>query len=292
MPATRDVHGRDAIAEFRERALRLGPAQNLVGILSRPEASGSERPAVVVLNAGVLHRVGPHRLHVRLTRRLAALGFAGLRLDLAGIGDSLAVAGTRSFRESAVADTQVAMDELTAQTGAARFVLVGLCSGADNALATAASDPRVAGLVILDPPSYRTTRARLRKAAHQVAQRGLRGALAWGLAVGRRELGERIAARRHRAAAPPSEGRETPPLAGYRQQLEALLARDVKILAIYSGGLGERYNHVDQLFEYAPALRGRLTHAYFPDANHLFTERAQQTELLDTIAVWVDRRFR
>ena len=42
----------------------------------------------VFLSAGLLHRVGPHGLHVRLARELAQMGFSSLRVDLAGTGDS------------------------------------------------------------------------------------------------------------------------------------------------------------------------------------------------------------
>jgi hypothetical protein len=110
----------------------------------------------------------------------------------------------------------------------------------------------------------------------------------WGLVAARRRLG----ALRQRAGSgqgPPSEGRGTPPLAVYRDQLDRLLARGVKIFAIFTGALNERYNESDQLFEYAPELRGRVDVAYFPNANHTFTERAQQATLLDAVTGWIDR---
>ncbi|KAB2882946.1 MAG: hypothetical protein F9K40_23225, partial [Kofleriaceae bacterium] len=144
-----------------ERAMALGAEANLIGILSGPalpaaSPSRTPRPVVIFLNAGVLHRVGPHRLHVNLARRLAARGISSLRLDLSGIGDSRSVPGSLSFRQSAVADTRAAMDQLGAELGARRFILFGLCSGADNALATAEVDPRVTGIIVLDPPAYVT----------------------------------------------------------------------------------------------------------------------------------------
>src|SRR5688572_9512999 len=105
MSATRERPGHERDASIiRDEALRLGPDGQLVGILSHP-AGGRARtphaPAVIVLNAGVLHRVGPHRLHVSLTRRLAVQGFASVRLDLGGIGDSVATSDAATFRESA-----------------------------------------------------------------------------------------------------------------------------------------------------------------------------------------------
>ena len=81
-----------------------------------------------------------------------------------------------------------------------------------------------------------------------------------------------------------------PPAATYRAQLTALVDRGVAILAVFSGALAERYNHEDQLFELFPELRGRVDRAYFPGANHMFTELHSQAELTATVTAWIARR--
>ena len=202
--------------------------------------------------------------------------------------------GALSFRQSAVVDTRSAMDRLEADTDARRFVLFGLCSGADNALAAAAVDERVVGLVLLDPPTYVTARARARRLAARVRRLGsMRAVAAWGAAT----LARRVRARFGAASGPPREadaevsgGREMPPVAEYRAQLRTLVDRDVAVLAVFSGVLGERYNATNQLFELFPELRGRIDVAYFPAANHTFTERAAQAQLRSTVCAWLDRR--
>lgn len=309
---TRHLGAPSGDGAVRERALQLGPEGELVGVLAAPAEAPppGARPVVVFLNAGVIHRVGPHRLHVILARRLAARGVTSLRLDLSGIGDSRALPGALSFRQSAVADTQTAMDWLAAETGARRFVLFGLCSGADNALATAAADARVAGIVIVDPPAYVTPRARARKLARRFGRvrsiDGVRELAAWGArAVTRRVVARLSAVTALRPPAPPpppvddpagvdqdgfTGGRELPSPAAYRAQLAALVDRGVGVLAVYSGALGDRYNHEDQLFELFPELRGRVDRAYFPTANHTFTELAAQAALATTVTGWIDGR--
>jgi hypothetical protein len=304
MTATRERQGHPRIdPSVRDEALRLGPEGQLVGILSRPPGGASparsDAPpgapglALVILNAGVLHRVGPHRLHVLLARRLAAAGIAGLRLDLGGIGDSIASSAATSFRESAVADTRAAMTGLGDTVGAGRFVLFGVCSGADNAIATAIADDRVAGVVLVDPPTYPTLRGQLRYLRTRIAERAdPREILRWGMMVAERRLRLAIALLGRRTVDdPPSEGRELPPVASFGAQLTTLLDRGVRIFAVFSGIHGARYNHVDQLFELFPALRGRLDHAYFPSANHTFTELDAQAQLLDAVAGWMAKRF-
>jgi pimeloyl-ACP methyl ester carboxylesterase len=298
-----------------ERPLVLGADANLVGIVTAPglpsdgtpglSATGASPPAtptvpaspvVIFLNAGVIHRVGPHRLHVKLARQLADRGITSLRLDLSGIGDSRSVPGSLSFRQSSVADTRAAMDHLSAELGATRFAIVGLCSGADNALATAEVDPRVTHLVVLDPPAYVTPRAQARRMARRVRSLGgARATLAWGANAVARRVRQKVAALRgddgDDAADENDEkytgGRETPPPDVFRTQLTKLVERRVRILAIYSGALGTRYNHADQLFELFPEMRGRVDRAYFPAANHMFTELDEQRALMRTVIDWL-----
>jgi pimeloyl-ACP methyl ester carboxylesterase len=237
--------------------------------------------------------VGPHRLHVALARRIAAAGVASLRVDLGGIGDSVASSDATSFRESAVADTRVAMTALTAALGAQRFILFGVCSGADNSLATALVDDRVAAIVLVDPHTYPTRRSQLRYLRTRVAERGsARDAARWGLTVAVRRLGQ-LADRLRRPADPESSsgGRERPPIEVFRSQLTALVDRGVRVLAVYSGIHGAGYNDRDQLFELFPELRGRIDHMYFAGANHTFTELGVQAELIDAVTAWITKRF-
>jgi hypothetical protein len=263
----------------RDDVLRFGPDEQLVGIVSQPATAAAT--SFVLLNAGVLHRIGPHRLHVTLARRLAERGFTTLRLDLGGIGDSVASSDAPTFRESAVADTRLAMSGLPQQ----KHVIFGVCAGADNALATALVDDRVAGIVLVDPYVYPNRRGQLRHLRAKLSGMSPVQAMRWGYSVARR----RVLARLAREASAPRSGREHPPIEDYRIQLNALVEKRVQILAVYSGAHEARYNHEDQLFELFPELRGRVERAYFPLANHTFTELDAQAELVATVERWMSR---
>lgn len=284
MPATQQLTEPMSI---REQVLRFGADEQLVGIVTRPTVAAAT--AVTILNAGVLHRIGPHRLHVSLARRLAERGFLTLRLDLGGIGDSVPSSDAITFRDSAVADTRLALGDL----GPARHVIFGICAGADNAMATALLDDRVAGIVLVDPHAYANRRAFVRALRMKLAKQGPRSALRWGAGRIVREVQRRAIAFRDRHQPPvPAEGREPPPMESFRLQLQAIAERGVKVLAIYSGALGTNYNHEDQLFEVFPELRGKIDRAYFPNANHTFTELAEQADLIDAVTDWIATRFR
>ena len=105
---------------------------------------------MILLNAGIIHRVGPGCLYVKLARRLARLGFVVLRFDFSGVGDSPSRTDNLPFARSAPQEAQEAMDYLRDTRGAQSFVLGGLCTGAVVSFQTALADPRVAGLLLLN----------------------------------------------------------------------------------------------------------------------------------------------
>jgi hypothetical protein len=278
-----------ASQSVREVALCIGADQGIVAVRTDP-AQRSSDTGVLLLNAGVIHRIGPHRLHVTLARQFAAMGLAALRLDLSGIGDSRAIPGTLSFRDSAVADIRTAMDQFSTDCAVHHFLLFGLCSGADNALAAAAVDLRITALILVDAPAYATRQSRRRHWLSRLPQgRGLSSLPSCLLAlarVGWHSLASRFAARRSVHAKHQESARKPPPQAEFESMVTALVDRGTRILFVYSDALGVRYNAKDQLFEAFPSLRERVDVAYFPGTNHVFTEHAQRERLVACVLDW------
>lgn len=141
---------------MNEEALVFGKEKSLVGIVTYPNKAGRETklPAVILANAGMVHRVGPHRIHVKMARRLALQGFLVLRFDFSGIGDSGPRFDNLPAQQSRIAELQDAMDELYKLKGAEEFILAGICSGAIASYQAGCVDPRVVGLVQINPPGY------------------------------------------------------------------------------------------------------------------------------------------
>jgi alpha-beta hydrolase superfamily lysophospholipase len=145
--------------QVREQYFCFGSDQRLFGIAAEPAdtAARSGRPAIVFLNVGANHHVGPNRMYVSLARELAALGYLGFRFDVAGLGDSRHAPNTRENRlysKDSVADVKAAMTFLGERYKAERFILVGLCSGAYLAFHTCIEDSRVAGQILLNPQTF------------------------------------------------------------------------------------------------------------------------------------------
>ncbi|HEV3192166.1 MAG TPA: alpha/beta fold hydrolase, partial [Polyangiaceae bacterium] len=142
------------IGAAREEAVRFG---GLFGLLTEPtEQTSRSRTGIILIDSGANHRIGNNRLYVTWARSWAACGFRVLRFDLAGIGDSPVPPGRRAkevYSPMAMPETRAAMDFLE-RRGCNRFVLGGICSGAYIAFHTAVDDPRVAGILLMNPPTF------------------------------------------------------------------------------------------------------------------------------------------
>lgn len=282
------------VAYGREKAVRFGTSASLVGVMTEaaPGTASAGRPAVLFLNSGILHRVGSCRMHVRIARELSAAGFHTLRFDYSGIGDSDQRRDALSFEESAVIETREAMDYLQKAKGVTRFILMGLCSGADMGHDTAIADERVVGLNLLDGWAYKNTGFY----AHHYGPKLLK----WR--VWQNSIRIRLAMLRHGAASvraqmPNSEGveyvvpkyvRVFPPKGRIASDLRKFAARGVRMSFIWTGGLPE-YNHRGQ---YAATFRdvpfaGLLHEDHMPDADHILTGLDQQQRFTRHTVAWM-----
>lgn len=110
-----------------------------------------ERPidiAVLIVVGGPQYRVGSHRQFVQLSRFLAAENIASMRFDYTGMGDSQ---GQKKQFDAICDDIKIACDALVAETGKSNVVIWGLCDAASAAMIYAHKDPRICGLILLNP---------------------------------------------------------------------------------------------------------------------------------------------
>jgi pimeloyl-ACP methyl ester carboxylesterase len=281
---------------WTEQVVTFGPTRELFAIDTLPTAPKAV-PAVLILNAGILHRVGPNRLHVELARRVAARGHRAFRFDLAGIGDSPARRDGRELGEGVKADIDAA---ITCLKNPAGVVVFGLCAGADNALRAAARHPQVVGAVLLDPTVFRTPgwyvrRARLRARDPESWRRLARLARA-GVSRALERLkppaGDACATGPAR-----EEGRPEFFYTGFstvhevEAHLIAALARDVQLYYAFTGGWSEIYNYETQLRDNHPKVDfgHRLRLRWNPDADHTYTARPLRDALLRDLDEWLAR---
>lgn len=285
-----------------ERVLSFGRRADQVGVLSVPADSGAPaeprsssampptRPAVLFWNVGVNHRVGPFRVFVDLSRRLAEAGFVAFRFDASGFGDSAVRRDAVSDSEREELDIADAMDAVTRRTGVNRFILVGFCSSVDSAHRVAVKDPRVVGTIQIEGYSFRTKGHTLRvplrllnpqrwRRLRTLSTRALLGRL-----IGQHE------------PVPGGGGavfqRVYPSWPSYAREIAVLSQRQVEMLFVYVGG-DTTFNHIEQfwdMFETPETDRRRIEVTYRPKADHTFYDVEQRHELVEQVIGWLSAR--
>lgn len=281
-----------------EETVVFGKSTPMIGVITDPPKRqvSADRPAVVLLNSGIVHRVGPNRLYVRMARTLADMGYVVLRFDFSGIGDSGPRADTLPFVQGAIAETQAAMDFLCANRAVSRFVLAGICSGALISLRVAASDPRVVGAISINLAGHRSrnglyygrTLLRHYKRIAFSKSFGLRacrntlfGKIDFAVLLqAMRSLGASLFAGNHSAANQPDP---------FATLLRQLVDRGVRLALVHSEG--------DEGLDYMYLVLGheirqwvsedRLAFVLIPGANHTFTLLQNQEDLLDAVREWM-----
>jgi pimeloyl-ACP methyl ester carboxylesterase len=277
---------------MKEETLLFGTGQGLVGTLNVPNPRTGSL-GVILLNAGMIHRIGPHRVNVRLARELARHGIASIRFDLAGHGDSARPSGSLPFQDQAVEDVRQAADALGSATGLKRFAVFGICSGAYHAFNAAMKDERLTTLMLFDAFRYPTWKTRVIYYLTRLRQpQPLRRAVGFGgrmlrqLATGNDP---------HAAATTPVAELERlgvidvfPLKEAAGSGLKTLLDRGVRIFVVYSGSAVEGYNYrrqfEDTFAEYGVA--GRVQVDYKSDLDHQFTTCADQQEFIRELVAW------
>jgi hypothetical protein len=277
-----------------EQTFFFGTRSHLPGTLTLPHGSPSRRVAMLLLPSGVIHRIGPHRINVKLARRLSEHGFASLRLDLSSIGDAMPSRSALPYAEQAVEEIRAAMDAVTERTGVDRFLLYGICTGAVHAFAATRADERVAGLYMQDGYAWPTLRTRVRRwllpivgepdRVWRAFVRRLRAVPSLPGALGAR-AGE-DAPDDDGADAPLGPGGRTP--AQFAALVDALAERGTSVRLLYTGSLLNLYNYPSQFADTVPirSAAGLVACDFLPDVDHTLSNLHAQRVLTAAILQW------
>lgn len=278
------------VSRIRERAVTFGPNRSLVGIATTPIPPAPEnRPAVILLNAGLIHRVGANRLYVRVARALAQAGYPVFRFDFSGIGDSETRQDVLDLDEALRLDIADALAHMEASQSSRSFVLFGLCSGANNGFRYAVQDDRITAVVLIDPVAFRTFRHKVRF----FGRRLFRPRVWWNVLRGRnafvRDFLRRVAGRQ----TPEQQIENAYPLgpgrAEMRNGLRTLIDREVEALIVYTGGLEWQYNYREQFQDMFPeeSVSPRVQVEFLEDADHTFSAEAHKVWIVELATTWI-----
>ncbi len=260
----------------------------LAGILHAPA-----RPCdvgVVVIVGGPQYRAGSHRQFVLLARDVASAGFAVLRFDYRGMGDS---DGARRGFDAVTADVGAALTEFQLRVPAVRrVVLWGLCDGASAALLYLddTHDSRVSGLCLLNPWVRSDASLARTYVKHYYARR-----------LGEREfwaklLGGRVGARAWRALVAnvrdQARARDTSAALSYQQRMaRAWESFRGRVLLVLSGDDYTAKEFIDVARQDA-AWSGSLRHPHvqrhdLPGVDHTFSTGGSGHQVSNLTVQWL-----
>jgi exosortase A-associated hydrolase 1/exosortase A-associated hydrolase 2 len=277
-----------AVVAFQGRQGRLW------GVLSRPhDSAAASTLAVLVVVGGPQYRAGSHRQFVSLARRLAKEGFATLRFDYAGMGDS---EGEKPDFLACGPDLAAALTALMqACPRTTRVAVWGLCDAASAAFMFATADDRVHAIVAANPWARSASSLAAARVKHYYLAR-----------MGEREFWAKVAAGRlhwrvsfrsllANVHGMWSHGREiSRPGDSYQMQMARGLSRfRGRVLLILSGRdltAREFLDHVDATPAWKDLLvQPRVSRVDLADADHTFSRPAWQRAVEEHTVAWLRR---
>jgi pimeloyl-ACP methyl ester carboxylesterase len=273
---------------MREITLKIGRPTPLTAIATEPKGFDSIKPAVIILNSGVMHHIGTCRISVRIARELAKSGFLALRFDFSGIGDSEPRRGTASFAESSSAEITEVMNYLEQKKGIKKFIVYGLCSGADASYEIAKKDPRIVGMVQIDAYCYPNWQSKLIHYGPRIFKLDV-----W-LRFIKRILGLPQPAKDEEQIDTeniemPSYIRELPAREEISKGLQGIVDNNIHIYNIFTGGMSETFNHSKQYVENFSDVdfKDQLKVDFYKELDHIITSPEYQQKIPFDICQWV-----
>lgn len=270
---------------MNESPVLFGSESSLVGVVCKPALTTLPGIACLLLNAGVVPRIGPHRINVKLARALADSGIATLRFDLGGLGDSRQADAPRDFQQRAVLDVKAAMDYLESHHGLHRFIVIGNCSGAVHAYWTALADQRVIGIQMFDGFCYPSRWSRLVRHCKRFRAGSWNDA---AVAVGRR-LAKVLSFLCTKDIFSSEESKDQLGRDEYCKGMQALVDRGVAICLVFSGGIIDDYSYARQFRDtFADQPFVDKIHCHFmPEIDHTMLALEAQRRFIELIRDWL-----
>lgn len=290
---------------MKEEAIVFGDKDHLIGIYTHPAITAKKGPVFIQLNAGMLHRVGPNRLSVKIARMLSESGFPSFRFDFSGIGDSEFANPAVSFEENALYEITCAMDYVNSTYGITEFVLGGLCSGAEMGLLAALHDERIVGFCGLNGlyrnPSDPQAGPPASKIVFRYYKKNLFNVKKYIKFI-RTKAGQ---ARRinfghvQRKMHPPREKNDQPQgiirnIPGGNLFWGTLVARKVAVLLLYAEGstAWDAYHYMKRKRTGAAKYTREIEVHTFSNVDHNFTPVDSQNEVVQVICKWMRAHFK
>lgn len=269
---------------------------SVTGILTYAEQSGN-LPAVILFNAGLVHKTGPNRLYVKIARSLAAAGYTVFRFDQGGQGDSLVNTDLPGGQRDDYAVLIKILDLLIKKTGAGAFILGGLCSGAEKAYRLSFLDARIKGVIMINgsglepeyidqvyPAASSAIRKRYYKKAMSEPSKWLK--VLKGKSGVFRNM--KISSFLHGGGRPQAEIENLP---GKKVTSQGIQPREgISLLLVVAEGC-TAYDLLGTVYGKDNKGISGTDYVFMPDTDHIISPVSSQLKLQEIVLTWLNRNF-
>ena len=136
------------IKTMTEQIIYCGP-NKISGILTSGNENGPSTKIALLLNSGMIHKVGPNRFYVELARRLCLEGVDIFRFDFSGIGDHQNSMLKISFEELSIMELHDVIQHFHS-VGYSKFIIIGMCTGGDVAFKYASQYQGISSVIAIN----------------------------------------------------------------------------------------------------------------------------------------------
>jgi exosortase A-associated hydrolase 1 len=269
----------------------------LIGIASYPRQISTI--GVLIIVGGPQYRSGSHRQFTLLARHLAENGIYSFRFDYRGMGDS---EGKMKTFEDLNEDIQSAINAFFSITeNLDKVVIWGLCDAASATLYYAHTNPRVVGIVLLNPWVHTEVAAERARLKHYYLKRLLNQSFWLKLCTGQvyimaslREITvsiknlliSKLSFKTHQSPDKPINNKNF-----IERMLSGLNLYSGKILILLSGNdlVSQEFQQLiqsDTDWKYACASP-RIERIIIKGANHTFSSRIWRNEVSELTLKWI-----
>lgn len=265
--------------------------QRVLGVLHTPE--GPVRPgALVFLHGWAGYRIGPHQMFTKAARQAADRGFASLRFDFRGRGDSQGDAEATTL-STMIEDAQRAVEVVCEQTGLERVALIGDCSGSEVAIGAGTLDRRIDSLVLWSAPIVAGDRSRAdaakRRSIYASYLRKVFRRETWAKLIGGRlQPGMILRALNRGGRGAGEEGAESDREIDWYHRFVTF---DGEVMFIYGGNDPTTDAALEHYRELSREAERTFNYHIVEGANHAFYSLGWEQEVLTTSLDWLAARY-
>ncbi|MDX2505742.1 MAG: alpha/beta fold hydrolase [Gammaproteobacteria bacterium] len=282
---------------MKETIENFGGQKHLYGTLCTPEtvAFKSGTPCIIMLNSGLAYQAGPHRLYAEMARKMAKLGFCSFRFDLSGIGDSDRSRDSITYDEQIPVDISDALALIEEKTGITSFVLMGICTGADNTHKYALKNNKVIGAIFMDGYAYKTPGYYLRDYGPRIMN-PIRVAKWVGRRIFAKPKVTESSSEVNQIQEKEKDGYfwDVPSKDKTIKELKQLVERNVMQLYIFTFDWAWCFNHRAQFDSMYKEIdfKGLASCVYYGQSDHTYTMIDDRLKVIDRVTNWLDSNFR